>query len=152
MPAGLALPHHHSMLALALVLLTLELAGPTDRAQLPRNRAIMMPAIDVSLSMNPTDVTPTRVTAVRHRDLLRPHPAPRINLRVEFFTGIPTVLVSLTTNRDHAVHAIQSLKLARPPPPASSRPPHWETPAIRSTSSSHARLRTIAGADRANTR
>jgi len=48
------------LLVVALLLLTLGLAGPTANAQIPHNRAVVMLVIDVSLSMNSTDVTPTR--------------------------------------------------------------------------------------------
>lgn len=104
-PAGL--------LILALLLLTLGLAGPTADAQVPRNRATVMLVIDVSLSMNSTDVAPTRLIAAKDAatSFVRSLPA-GINLGVESFAGSATVLVSPTTDRDQAVRAIQSLKLA----------------------------------------
>ncbi|MGH3719625.1 MAG: VWA domain-containing protein [Pseudonocardiaceae bacterium] len=104
-PAGL--------LVLALLLLTLGLAGPTADAQVPRNRATVMLVIDVSLSMNSTDVTPTRLLAAQDAatSFVRSLPA-GINLGVESFAGSAAVLVSPTTDRAQAVRAIQSLRLA----------------------------------------
>jgi Ca-activated chloride channel family protein len=98
---------------LALIFLTVSLSGPTASAQVPRNRAIVMLVIDVSLSMNSTDVTPTRIAAAKDAatEFARNLPA-GINLGVESFAGSPTVLVSPTTDRDLAVRAIGSPKLA----------------------------------------
>lgn len=104
-PAGL--------LVLALVLLTLGLAGPTAMTQVPRNRATVMLVIDVSLSMNSTDVSPTRLIAAQDAAIsFVRHLPPGLNLGVESFAGTPTVLVSPSTDRDQAVRAIQTLKLA----------------------------------------
>ncbi len=100
------------LLVLALVLLTVGLAGPTAEAKVPRNRATVMLVIDVSLSMNATDVVPTRIAAARDAatSFARNLP-PGINLGIESFAGTPTVLVSPTTDRDQAVAAIAALKL-----------------------------------------
>ena len=102
-----------ALLILALMLLTVSLAGPTANAQVPRDRATVMLVIDVSLSMNSTDVTPTRLAAAQDAALsfIRTLP-PGINLGIESFAGSATVLVSPTTDRDLAVRAIQTLKLA----------------------------------------
>jgi Ca-activated chloride channel homolog len=102
-----------ALLVLALIFLTVGLAGPTANAQVSRNRAIVMLVIDVSLSMNSTDVTPTRIAAAKDAatGFARSLPA-GINLGVESFASTPTVLVSPSTDRDLAVRAIGSLKLA----------------------------------------
>ncbi|HEY2762404.1 MAG TPA: VWA domain-containing protein [Pseudonocardiaceae bacterium] len=101
------------LLVLALLLLTFGLAGPTANAQVPRDRATVMLVIDVSMSMNSTDVTPTRLAAAEDAatSFVRGLP-PGINLGVESFAGSPTVLVSPTTDRAQAVQAIQTLRLA----------------------------------------
>ena len=102
-----------ALLVLALIFLTVGLAGPTVNTQVPRNRAVVMLVIDVSLSMTSTDVTPTRIAAAKDAaaSFARSLPA-GIKLGVESFAGTPTVLISPTTDRDQAVHAIQTLKLA----------------------------------------
>ena len=48
------------LLAISLLLCTIALAGPTYDQRLPRNRAVVMLAIDVSQSMKATDVEPSR--------------------------------------------------------------------------------------------
>ena len=95
-----------------LVLLTVALAGPTADAKEPRNRATVMLAIDVSLSMKATDVTPNRLAAAQEAagqfvdDL-----TPGVNLGIVSFAGIATVLVTPTTDRAAAHQAIDGLTL-----------------------------------------
>jgi Ca-activated chloride channel homolog len=102
-----------ALLVLALTFLTVSLAGPTANAQVPRDRATVMLVIDVSLSMSSTDVTPTRLAAAQDAAISFVHTLPSgLNLGIESFAGSATVLVSPTTNRDLAVRAIQTLKLA----------------------------------------
>ncbi|HEY0813608.1 MAG TPA: VWA domain-containing protein [Pseudonocardia sp.] len=98
---------------LALAVLTVALAGPQTQARVPRNRAAVMLVIDVSLSMNSTDVAPTRLAAAQaaatwFADQL----TPGINLGLETFAGTATVLVSPTTDRGPVKQAIADLKLA----------------------------------------
>ncbi|GGL93650.1 VWA domain-containing protein [Nakamurella endophytica] len=101
-----------AVLLVGLVLLTVALAGPTADAKVPRNRATVMLAIDVSLSMEATDVAPNRLDAAKEaasqfvREL-----TPGINLGLVSFAGIATVLVPPTTDRAPVVSAIQALKL-----------------------------------------
>jgi Ca-activated chloride channel homolog len=111
-------PHWHrhlpvGLLVAGLLLLTLGLAGPTASLQLPRNRAVVMLVIDVSLSMNSTDISPTRLAAAQDAAVSFAHQlTPGINLGVESFAGSATVLVAPTSDHDQAVRAIQTLKLA----------------------------------------
>ena len=101
------------LLVVALLLLTLGLAGPTAEAQVPRNRATVMLVIDVSLSMNATDVSPTRLATAQDAAISFVRQlTPGINLGVESFAGSATVLVSPTPDHDQAVRAIQTLRLA----------------------------------------
>ena len=101
-----------ALVLVGLVLLTVALAGPTADAKVPRNRATVMLAIDVSLSMEATDVAPNRLAAAQEAatqfvdDL-----TPGVNLGIVSFAGIATVLVSPTTDRAVAKQAIAGLKL-----------------------------------------
>jgi len=101
-----------ALILVGLVLLTVALAGPTADTKEPRNRATVMLAIDVSLSMDATDVAPNRLAAAQEAaaqfvdDL-----TPGVNLGIVSFAGIATVLVSPTTDRTMAKQAITGLKL-----------------------------------------
>ena len=102
-----------ALLLVALLLLTIALAGPTAEQKVPRNRATVMLTIDVSLSMESTDVTPTRLGAAQKAaksfaDKL----TPGINLGLISFAGSATVLVQPTTDRKQVEQAIDNLKLA----------------------------------------
>jgi Ca-activated chloride channel family protein len=101
-----------ALVLVGLVLLTVALAGPTADTKEPRNRATVMLAIDVSLSMEATDVAPNRLAAAQEAatafvdDL-----TPGVNLGIVSFAGIATVLVSPTTDRATAKQAIAGLTL-----------------------------------------
>jgi Ca-activated chloride channel family protein len=64
------------LLTIALVLLTVAMAGPTHDARIPRNRAVVMLVIDVSQSMRATDVSPNRL-ARKTRPSSSPTSSPR---------------------------------------------------------------------------
>lgn len=102
-----------ALLAVALILLTIGLAGPTAQTKVPRNRATVFLVIDVSLSMRATDVAPSRIDAARDAasKFVRELP-PTINLGLESFAGTPAILVPPTTNRDEVIQQVHSLKLA----------------------------------------
>ena len=102
-----------ALILVALALLTVALAGPTAEAKVPRNRATVMLVIDVSLSMQATDVLPTRLQAAQvaaksFADRL----TPGINLGLISFAGTAAVLVSPTADREPIKHAIDGLKLS----------------------------------------
>ncbi|NMO92761.1 VWA domain-containing protein [Actinomycetospora sp. TBRC 11914] len=106
----------HAPVALILVALTclvVALAGPLATEQVPRNRATVMLAIDVSLSMRATDVSPTRLqTAEQAATEFVDQLPPGINLGLVSFAGTATVLVSPTRDRDTVKRAISTLQLA----------------------------------------
>jgi Ca-activated chloride channel homolog len=106
----------HAPIALILVALTclvVALAGPLATEQVPRNRATVMLAIDVSLSMRATDVSPSRLqTAEQAATEFVDQLPPGINLGLVSFAGTATVLVSPTRDRDTVKRAISTLQLA----------------------------------------
>jgi Ca-activated chloride channel family protein len=102
-----------ALVLVALLLLTVALAGPTAQAKVPRNRATVMLVIDVSLSMEASDVTPTRwqaaqVAAKGFADQL----TPGINLGLISFAGTAAVLVPPTTDRASVKRAVDSMRLS----------------------------------------
>ncbi|MCF7549038.1 VWA domain-containing protein [Pseudonocardia sp. WMMC193] len=97
----------------ALAVLTVALAGPEAEARVPRNRATVVLVIDVSLSMQATDVEPTRLAAAQaaaksFADQL----TPGVNLGLVAFAGTAAVLVSPTTDRTSVKRAVDGLKLS----------------------------------------
>ena len=100
-------------LLVALTLLTVALAGPQADARVPRNRATVVLVIDVSLSMQATDVAPSRLAAAQaaaksFADQL----TPGVNLGLVSFAGTAAVLVSPTTDREPIKRAVDGLQLA----------------------------------------
>jgi Ca-activated chloride channel family protein len=98
---------------LALAVLVVAIAGPQADAKVPRNRATVVLVIDVSLSMQATDVAPTRLAAAQaaaksFADQL----TPGINLGLVSFAGTAAVLVSPTTDRTAVKQAVDGLKLS----------------------------------------
>ncbi|WP_127783083.1 VWA domain-containing protein [Rhodococcus sp. X156] len=110
---GLARHVPTALFLVALTCLTIALAGPTSEQKVPRNRATVILAVDVSLSMESTDVEPSRLKAAQTAakqfvDGL----TPGVNLGVVAFAGTATVLVSPTVDRSAPKAAIDNLKLA----------------------------------------
>lgn len=101
------------LLVLALASLTTAMAKPTHKVKVPRDRATVMMAVDVSLSMKATDVAPSRIEAAKQaaKEFVKLLP-PRINLGLVSFAGTANVLVTPTTNRDAVDTAIDNLRLA----------------------------------------
>jgi Ca-activated chloride channel family protein len=100
-------------LLLALASLTVGMAKPTKDSKVPRDRATVMMAIDVSLSMRAEDVSPNRLEAAQQaaKEFVSLLP-PRINLGLVTFSGTATVAVSPTTDRASVLRAIDNLELA----------------------------------------
>jgi Ca-activated chloride channel family protein len=102
-----------ALILVALACLVVALAGPLATEQVPRNRATVMLAIDVSLSMRATDVSPSRLqTAQQAATEFVDQLPPGINLGLVSFAGTATVLVSPTRDRDTVKRAISTLQLA----------------------------------------
>ncbi len=97
----------------ALAVLVAAFAQPARQVRVPRERATVIVAIDVSLSMQATDVEPDRLSAAqmaanRFIDEL----PPSLNVGIVAFAGSASVLVSPTIDRLPAHNAINNLRLA----------------------------------------
>lgn len=101
------------LLVLALAGLTTAMAKPTKDTKVPRDRATVMMAIDVSLSMRAEDVTPNRLQAAQAaaKEFVGLLP-PRINLGLVTFSGTANVAVTPTTDRGAVLRALDNLELA----------------------------------------
>ncbi|MBF6170916.1 VWA domain-containing protein [Nocardia blacklockiae] len=102
-----------ALILVGLVLLTIAAAGPQAAKKVPRNRATVMLVIDVSLSMEATDVPPSRLQVAQKagKDFVDELPS-GINLGLVAFAGTASVLVSPTANHEAAKAAIDNLKLS----------------------------------------
>ncbi|SDS92638.1 Ca-activated chloride channel family protein [Friedmanniella luteola] len=96
---------------LSLATLTLAFAKPKDEVSVPRERATIVVTIDVSLSMEATDVEPNRIEAAKAaaEDFVTSLP-PKFNVAVVSFAGTATTLVPPTLDRGAATAAIQALQ------------------------------------------
>lgn len=97
----------------ALAVLTVALAGPMAEAKVPRNRATVVLIIDVSLSMQATDVEPSRLAAAQSAaKSFADQLTPGINLGLVAFAGTAAVLVSPTVDRTAVKRAVDGLRLS----------------------------------------
>lgn len=99
-------------LLLALASLVVAVARPVHVVRVPRERATIVLAVDVSLSMEATDVTPTRIAAAKAAassfvDLI-PQP---LNVGLVSFSGDATVLVAPTSDHSLLKQAISNMQL-----------------------------------------
>ncbi|RFU19575.1 VWA domain-containing protein [Geodermatophilus marinus] len=101
------------LVALALAALVVSLAVPSTEVRVPRERATVIMAVDVSLSMQATDVEPSRFEAMQTaaKEFVDVLPA-RINLGLVSFAGTATTVVTPTTDRGQVRSAIDNLELA----------------------------------------
>jgi Ca-activated chloride channel family protein len=93
-------------------LLTVGFARPTAEVKVPRERATILVAIDVSASMQATDVTPSRFEAAQEaaRRFIGQLPE-QFNVGVVAFDGRARVVVPPTTDREIIRVGIDSLDL-----------------------------------------
>jgi Ca-activated chloride channel homolog len=114
-PKGLGWRRHVAagVFLLALLALATAMARPSVDAKEPLERATVMLAIDVSLSMEADDVQPNRLAAAQEaaKEFVRQLPD-TYNLGLVSFAKSANVLVSPTKDHESVVQAIDGLQLA----------------------------------------
>lgn len=102
-----------SVVLAALVVLSVGFAQPTRVVRVPRERATVILAIDVSLSMEAGDVEPDRLQAAQEAatTFIGQLP-PTLNVGIVGFAGTASVLLPPTTDRATAARVIANLQLA----------------------------------------
>ncbi|GAA2091434.1 VWA domain-containing protein [Actinomadura alba] len=106
----------HAPAAAFLLMLGLFVTGfarPTTDVRVPREQATIMVAVDVSTSMEATDIEPSRITAAKGaaRAFVNSLPA-RFNVGLVAFSGSATVTVAPTTDRRAMLAGIDRLTLS----------------------------------------
>jgi len=97
---------------LAMIALVTAFARPARPVKVPRERATVVLAIDVSLSMEAVDVQPTRIAAAQQAAKSFVDLVPgRLNLGLVAFSGSAQVLVSPTTDHGLIKRNIDALQL-----------------------------------------
>lgn len=100
------------LLILSMLCLTIALAGPQSDQKVPRNRATVMLVVDVSLSMEATDVAPSRLEAAQQAATTFSNNLTQgVNLGLVSYAGTASMLVAPTTDRGPVVRAIDRLRL-----------------------------------------
>jgi Ca-activated chloride channel homolog len=101
-----------ALLLIGLTVLSVGVARPAAGVRVPRDRATVVMAIDVSLSMQATDVLPSRLQAAQlaAKKFVGLLPS-RINLGLVAFGGNASSLVAPTVDRDAVKNAIDKLRL-----------------------------------------
>ncbi len=114
-PKGLGYRRHLAAGAFlaSLLILACALARPATDARQPLERATVMLAIDVSLSMESADVQPTRIQAAKTaaKEFVKQLPA-SYNVGLVSFSKSANVLVSPVKDREAVTQAIDGLQLA----------------------------------------
>ena len=101
-----------ALVLLSMTVLTLGVARPSAAVRVPQEQATVMLAVDVSLSMEATDVLPSRIAAAKSaaKTFVKIIPA-RVNLGLLSFAHDASVIVPPTVNRAQFVRGVDSLHL-----------------------------------------
>jgi Ca-activated chloride channel family protein len=100
-----------ALLVVALLMLTVALAGPTRDTRIPRNRAVIVLAIDVSQSMRAADVAPSRLDAAKQAaKQFASQLTPGVNLGLISFAGTANLLVSPTPDHQATIGALDNAR------------------------------------------
>jgi Ca-activated chloride channel family protein len=101
-----------ALMILALAGLVVSMARPARDERVPRERATIVLAIDVSNSMAATDISPNRLEAAKlGATAFVDQLPPRINLGLVTFAGNAAVLVAPTTDREAVLTGIRGIQL-----------------------------------------
>jgi Ca-activated chloride channel homolog len=97
---------------IAVIIMIVGWARPASSVKVPRDRATIMVAIDVSLSMKATDVSPTRFDAAKSaaKSFIQNLPL-RFNVGVVSFAGGANVIAAPSADRGAAIASIDQLQL-----------------------------------------
>ena len=100
------------LLLLALAGMVGAFAQPANQQRVPRERATIIVAIDTSLSMEATDVAPSRLEAAQAaaKSFIRLLPE-RLNVGLVTFNGVAQVKVPPTQEREELLAAVDQLRL-----------------------------------------
>ncbi len=115
-PGGIGKVRKHApavALLLSLLILALAMAKPSVDTKVPLERATVMVALDVSLSMQANDVVPTRIAAAQAaaKEFVAQLPS-EFNIGLVSFSKAANVIVSPTKDHEAVVSAIDGLQLA----------------------------------------
>ncbi|WP_375426634.1 VWA domain-containing protein [uncultured Friedmanniella sp.] len=97
---------------LSLITLTAAFARPKTEVEVPRERATIVVVLDASLSMQATDVAPTRLDAAKKAAVEFVASLPeKYNVSLVSMAGSASVLVPPTTAHDTVENAVGTIKL-----------------------------------------